>query len=701
MATTYTRRINLYINGKEVKNDLVSIRREMNRLTNEQARMTMGSREYNAHAVKIRSLRGVIRQHNMDLNETSKSWFSLRGAAEGFNRYFSMITAAMASFAAVVLGIKSAVNAYAEFDDKIADVMKTTGLTKDQVMALNEELQKMDTRTAQIDRLGLARIGGKLGISEMEDLIGFVKASDQIVVALGEDLGGTEEAIKALGKLTDIFDLKSLYGQEQALLKVGSAINELGMESTANEAYLVNFAKRTAGIAPQAGVGIADILGLAATLDSLGQGAETSSTAYSKLMTTMSKKTSEFAHIAGLNITEFSELLRTDANEAMLVVFEGLQNNTNGFEQLIAALGDLGIEGQRMTQVFGAIAKNVQEVRNKQVLANQAMLEGTSITEEFNIKNNTAQATIDKAIQKFSEIQRELGQRLAPAYASVIKKGSAMVKILGVTTEFLFKHGRTIISLITIITAYTIATKLAVMWQNRQNASTLASIAIQKLQTIAFHLQFAAISLYNVVLGLLSLNLARATIHFRAFTAALMVNPVGLIIGLLATAGTFLYGYYKKAKDAASAQKELNDAMQNMTDMIGKQQYQQFLDEIGTYTENIITLADGSVKVVKSFNDNINVLDKFEKKIKTLRMGELENFKLFFEDEILSIQRNLESLEPGSIQFDVDSAKLTEYTDNLALVNTELADIAEKRKKLQEGTDAPVDFDTQIGRAHV
>ena len=65
MATTYTRRINLYINGKEVKNDLVSIRREMNRLTNEQARMTMGSREYNAHAVKIRSLRGVIRQHKI------------------------------------------------------------------------------------------------------------------------------------------------------------------------------------------------------------------------------------------------------------------------------------------------------------------------------------------------------------------------------------------------------------------------------------------------------------------------------------------------------------------------------------------------------------------------------------------------------------------------------------------------------------
>src|SRR5690606_23403149 len=122
-----------------------------------------------------------------------------------------------------------------------------------------------------MERMGIARIGGKLGITELDDIIEFVRASDQIAVALGEDLGGAEGAIQALGKITDIFDLKTLYGQEQALLKVGSAINELGMASTANEGYLVTFARRTAGIAPQAGISIQNILGIAATLDALGQ----------------------------------------------------------------------------------------------------------------------------------------------------------------------------------------------------------------------------------------------------------------------------------------------------------------------------------------------------------------------------------------------------------------------------------------------
>jgi len=46
MASSYNRQINLYINGKQVSNDLRSIRAEMARLVNEQARMTIGSDEY-------------------------------------------------------------------------------------------------------------------------------------------------------------------------------------------------------------------------------------------------------------------------------------------------------------------------------------------------------------------------------------------------------------------------------------------------------------------------------------------------------------------------------------------------------------------------------------------------------------------------------------------------------------------------------
>ena len=41
MATSYNRRINLYINGQQVTNDIASIRAEMNKTINTQARMTL------------------------------------------------------------------------------------------------------------------------------------------------------------------------------------------------------------------------------------------------------------------------------------------------------------------------------------------------------------------------------------------------------------------------------------------------------------------------------------------------------------------------------------------------------------------------------------------------------------------------------------------------------------------------------------
>jgi len=296
----------------------------MQKLVNQQARMTIGSKEYQAHAAKIRQLRGIIQQHNADLHQTSNSWFSLNKAANSFNKYFGIVTAALASFTGVALTVKKTISDYAEFDDKLADVMKTTGLTKDRVTALSDELKKIDTRTPQIELLDLARVAGKLGISAENDILGFVRASDKIRVALSEDLGGdVEESINQIGKLVDIFKLQPVFGIEDSIIKVGSAINSLGAAGTANEAYMVEFAKRVAGIAPSAGISIEKVLGMAATLDELGQTSEVSGTVFNQVIGGMFKDTATYAGIAGISVKDFSTLLDTDANEAFIRVLEG------------------------------------------------------------------------------------------------------------------------------------------------------------------------------------------------------------------------------------------------------------------------------------------------------------------------------------------------------------------------------------------
>ncbi|WP_158648468.1 hypothetical protein, partial [Candidatus Symbiothrix dinenymphae] len=91
----------------------------------------------------------------------------------------------------------------AKMDDTYADVMKTTGLTHEQVKDLNEEFKKLDTRTSREELNNLARDAGKLGITGKKDILDFVEAGNQINVALGEDLG--EGAIKNIGKLTEVY----------------------------------------------------------------------------------------------------------------------------------------------------------------------------------------------------------------------------------------------------------------------------------------------------------------------------------------------------------------------------------------------------------------------------------------------------------------------------------------------------------------
>ena len=551
MAGSYTRRINLYINGKEVKNDIASIRKEMQKLSNQQAHMTRGSEEYLRTGAQVKRLKGILQEHNESLRDTGKAWYNLTNLANGFNKYFGVITSFIAGFGSALYMGKQAITSFAQFDDKLTDVMKTTGLTKVQVKELNEELKKLNTRSAQEDLLNLARIAGKLGITAKEDILGFVRASDKISVALKEDLGGSvEDAVGQLGKLVDVFKLKEKFGIEESLLKVGSALNELGMASTANEAYLVEFAKRTAGIAPMAGVSIQSILGLAATLDSLGQTSEVSATAYSKLMTTMAKKTEVFAKIAGMSMKEFSTLMKKDANEAMIRVFEGIGKNSGGLEEMVAALGDLGLEGQRMTGVFGVLANNTKTLREQQNLSNKAFAEGTSLTNEFNTKNNNAQAELEKRRKGLSNLTVELGQKLMPILTISTSGMSYFVKALMAIMDFAGRNSRAIISLAYAIGIYTVAVKLSTLWQARNTEGAILNTLVTKAKTIATNVATAATQLYAAATMLLTGNIKGAGQAMRVFNSLISKNLFGILATGLIAAIAYFQVFKNKVKEA-------------------------------------------------------------------------------------------------------------------------------------------------------
>lgn len=356
-----------------------------------------------------------------ELTSQSKSTYdTLCGTMGKLASYVISIRGAWQSLGGVRNYIAKATDAYLEYDEALTDAMKTTNLSKEEITSLSEHLKKIDTKTAQNELLALVRVGGKLGIEGTDNLLGFTRAADKINVALSDDLGGNAEAaITAIGKMTDIFNLQEELGIEKAMLKVGSAINELGMASTANEGYIVDFSKRLAGIAPNADISIDKVLGMAATLDKYGQQAETASTAIGQTIMAMFKRTETFAGIAKMPLQEFADLLNKDVNEALLRVLEGM-NDGGGLASVTAAMDEMHLNGQRASTVLGTLSKNVNELRSQQLLANQAFEDGISLDNEFETKNTSLTAQMEKRKKAILENVVAMGQELMPVVKGVM-----------------------------------------------------------------------------------------------------------------------------------------------------------------------------------------------------------------------------------------------------------------------------------------
>lgn len=399
--------------------------RNMNRSTEE------GKRAFAEKTAQLKQLQSEITKVTAQMKGYNSQMSVFGKMAQGFNKYLGIVTAGVATFAGAIMAGRKAIAAYAEFDDKVADVMKTTGMAKEEVMAMNNALKQMNTRTAQLELLDLAKVAGKLGYSARADVEGFVKAADVIGVALKEDFGGNvEETLKQIGKLVDVFRLKEKFGIEESMIKVASSLNELGMASTASEGNIVEFTRRMSGIAPLANISIENIMGLGASIDSLGLTSETSSTALSKFLITMTKDVSTFARYARMDVTSFTEILNHDANEAFVRVLEGIRGNSNALTELASSLGDVGADGGRMIGVLGTLANNTDKLRTQQDLANKAMSEGTSVINEFNIKNNTAQAGLEKARKNLANLSVELGEKLMPIMAFGTRTANYFLKAI-------------------------------------------------------------------------------------------------------------------------------------------------------------------------------------------------------------------------------------------------------------------------------
>lgn len=541
--------------------------------------------------VSSKRLKALENQAKNTKEVVSEVWHSWSGVAVAANNISNLISRYSGQ-------IEEAKQSWLQYDEALVDAMKTTGLSRDEIEELSAELKKFDTRTAQNELLSLARVGGKLGLSGKEDLLEFVSAADKINVALKEDLGGdAEAAIGQIGKLVDIFQLKGQMGLERAMLSVGSAINELGAASTANEGYIVNFTNRLAGIAPNASISIDKILGLASTLDANAQAAETAATAIGQTITAMFKKTETFAQIAKMPFEEFRNLLETDVNAALIKVLEGMKGDQGLFD-IVDAMGEMHLNGQRATTVLGALANNVDMLKTQQQLANEAFQEGTSLTNEFNTKNESATAIQDKLKKRITETSVEIGQKLMPAANMVIGGTNTFLGVISKLITLLGKYQAAIITVTGLTALYVAKKKIAYLFSAEFRAALLKEVAVLEAAG-------KANSLHAVSLKILAGGYKTAGAAAKAFGKALIANPVGLVIAGIAALAQGISFLVSRSREATKELRELNKRTVDTTSSFVKAQA-----EIDKERKSLEELKDAATKAAEGSDERKRVIDK-------------------------------------------------------------------------------------------
>lgn len=485
MAKNLNRKVTVYINGSEIKSTIASLEAELKKLKNQQKQLTIGTDEYVEVGKKIREIENILHSQRAAMHSLNNEWKSTTERVAEAANVLMGFQSAMQMIDLGVGKIKDLAKDAAALDDVYADVMKTTGLTHDEVLKLNEAFKKMDTRTSREELNKLAYEAGKLGINSADAVAGFVSAADKINIALGDVLG--EGAMVTIGKLSEVYaksthQLAENSGDiEKQMLAIGSAINMLGQSSTANENYLVDFLGRLGGVATQAGLSADQILGFASALDQDMQKVEMSATAFQKLIGQMIKKPQEFLAAAKMPLSEFKELMEKDMNGAILQVLKGF-NEMGGYTALVPVFKDMGLDGQRAAAAISAMASSLDKVTTAQAIANEELTTGNSVIKEFNTKNENMQANAEKAKKRFEEIRIELGNELYPILIHLQTSGTVLMKGVAGFLQ-LIKENKAILPGLVALMANWLRVKLLNMAADGKLASSLKSLlGIERLK---------------------------------------------------------------------------------------------------------------------------------------------------------------------------------------------------------------------------
>lgn len=570
---TVKRGVYLYIDGKEIKNDINSIDLEMKRLQRDIKEMTRGSEEYNRTMAKIQHLQGILKQHRQEIKgittETKKATVSIGSMVDWFNRFGGVILSVIGFLTGFTLALRAIRDERNKLEESQAGLKALTGLDDDSIAWLTGQAKTLSTT--------MTKEGLRVRQSAAEILDAFMLVGSAKPELLGDKealKAVTEEAMRLQAAAKDITLNEAVDSLTLSLNQYGAAADQAGRftnvlaaGSQAGSANIASQAKaiRNAGTAAaSANVPIEQTVALIETLAYRGIKDE----------------------VAGTGLKKFFLVLQTGADKTNPKIV--------GLDKALENLKNKNMDAGAIKKMFGEEGYNTASVilqNTKMVKDFTAAVTGTNVAyEQAAINSDTAQAKLEQARNKMKLAAIDLGEKLNPALTVSTNMLTNVLKYLPGLIDWCKKWGGTVLWLSTILLVYATRLKIITAWYSIWNSLTKIATVLNlayaasmntlsgytvtsfgNLRKLSMLMQGHSVLLKSLRTATYLYAAAVQVLHGRVDLAAkslkaawtiMSSNPIGLLVTLVLAAATASYKLTQRTK----AYYDLNKVNEKITE---------------------------------------------------------------------------------------------------------------------------------------
>ena len=536
--STINKRVNIYINGREVSNDIKSIRTEMQKAVNDIARMKRGSDEYNAKAKEIRTLKAIIQEHNQQLRTTEQRWSSLNNVANGLKKYSGIILSFVGSLTGATLGFQKCAEEAEKFEENLDNLSALTGLGGKNLSWLGDQAKEMSVKTTES--------GIKIKQSATDILDAFTKIGSQ-----RPELLKNKEALAAVTEDAIILSEAAKIELEPATASLANVMNQFNEKSSSSRRIINELAAGS-----QAGSG--DIHYLSNSIEKCGTSAYLMGMKTNQTIGVVEAIAPKFKDASQAG-TSFDKVLLT-MKDKQIGYQSGLFNMNDALDELQTRFA----KGEKASDLFGKEHAKMAEVlvmAKDDVIRYTEAVTGTDKALEQAAKNtNNRAAKRAQAMNRLKLVMIDLGEKVAPAITMGTNAFTSFLTYLSKAPTLFRENKQLILALATafvVLQGKTILATLASM-KNRA-AHLLEAAAKMKNATATAYLNTYA-EQYRMTQGNVSRGVLKLRTSFSLLWKTIVANPVGAIVtGIYAliTAVNFM----EKHTDSAMRAEKLKNSI--------------------------------------------------------------------------------------------------------------------------------------------